>query len=194
MKKTLSFLLVAPLATAALALAQAPADATSEPAAPPADQATQETPPPTAKPVPASGREAMQKVVRPPVDRIIDGVLDPLELTPEQAQKIGEIRTAWVVQSEPLRVAVRTKALEYQTVSRSPSAAPADVEAKHAGLMAAREALQAEIDKLDEQIAAALDPARREKYLATREQMKMRSGRGEARPSTGVHPAPSSGH
>lgn len=195
MKKTVSYLLVAPLATAALALAQAPTATAPAPAASQPQTATQEAPvpPPSARPVPARADHAMGMATNSPMDRVIDSVLGPLELTPEQAQQVGEIRATWAERTESLRTNVRMKALAFQTVSRSKSAAPADVEAKRADLRTAQAALQEEVGKLDEAIAAALDPARREKFLATRAEMKARSGQPATRPSVGTHPAPDSG-
>ncbi len=193
MKMTLSCLLLAPLATATLALAQAPTDAAPEPAAPDAQKATQESPAPlpnTVRPVAPGAAGGMGAALRSPVDRVIDSVLEPLDMTAEQQTRVGEIRAAWLERTQLLRDETRKSALALQSMNRSPGTAPAEIEAKRANLTAAQAALQEEVAKLDEEIAAALDPDRREKYLATREEMRSRTGRPANRPAVGTHPTP----
>jgi len=180
MKKPLALLLVAPLATTTLALAQAPA----EPAAPAA---------PVAKTAPAAPQSPRREA--PPqsgfgrgvqIDRLVEFVLEPLELTAEQRTQIDQIKAAWLEQSAATREEVRKMFLEIQTLRRSPSATPAELEEKRAELVVAQEKMQAEIAKLDEQVAAALDPERREKFLAKREEMKA----ARANQAAPEHPAP----
>lgn len=116
---------------------------------------------------------------------MVEYVLGPLDLTEEQRTKIDGIKTAWLEQSATAREDVRKKFLEVQTLRRSSSTPPAELEQKRAELTAAQEKLQAQIAALDEQVAAALDPERRAQFLAKREEMK--AGRPTTAPA---HPAP----
>jgi len=178
MKKSLAILLAAPLAVATLAAAQAPADAPPPPEAPAA------APAPSDMRHPIGPQNVAQGGMSSQIERIVEQVLGPLDLTEEQKTHIDEIQAAWLERTAATRQALRTKVLEMQTLRRSQSTPPAELEAKRAELATVQQALQDEIAKLDEEVAAALDPARREKYLATRADMRARA----AQPS--AHPAP----
>lgn len=179
------------LAVTAAGHAQASSVAPAPPQAAPAPQAAPEAAA-APKAAPKARAGAGQVGAASPAGRLLDRLLEGIELRPEQTAAIAELRAEFEKTTAALRADLRARVAELRRLRGAESAGTPLLKTKREELQAQQEKLRAEADQLAAKISELLDPAQRTAFESAREQMRRNPPAGRL-PAPSAAPAESAG-